>query len=57
MRIASIEPNDVYYARRAVQERLRADAAGEPRARRAHQGLAQAYERAALSAILDKHLG
>jgi hypothetical protein len=47
----------VYYARRAAQERLRAEATCEARARQAHQGLARAYEREAMRAMLDKHLG
>jgi hypothetical protein len=56
-RIDHVEPNDVYYARRAAQERLRAEATCEARARQAHQGLARAYEREAMRAMLDKHLG
>jgi len=51
------ENDDVYYARRAVEHRLRLEATGDERARAAHRRMAAAYERFAIRAILDRSLG
>ncbi len=51
------EPDELYYARRAAEHRLRFEAAGDDRLRAAHRRFAAAYERHAVRALIENSLG
>ncbi len=51
------EPDESYFARRAAEHRRLTEGAGDERTRAAHRQFAAVYERHAMRALLERHLG
>ncbi len=51
----SMEPDRLYFARRAKEERAASETATHPQAKRAHVELAQRYEDLALAIAAEEH--